>query len=96
MVWWMWPLGIIERLRAVAPITTLSVDLWDIVGPWCLLLWIPPLLSRTRDLRWWVMTWALTTPYLHISWCFRLKDGDGGYKAAMCLAHYGDRTTPTI
>ena len=66
MVWWMWPLGIIERLRAVAPITTLSVDLWDIVGPWCLLLWIPPLLSRTRDLRWWVMTWALTTPYLHI------------------------------
>ncbi|HEX2619022.1 MAG TPA: hypothetical protein VHL11_02715, partial [Phototrophicaceae bacterium] len=41
-------------------------DSWDYAGPLALLLWIPVLLSRKKDYRWWVMTWALTTPYIHI------------------------------
>ncbi|HEX2619377.1 MAG TPA: hypothetical protein VHL11_04495 [Phototrophicaceae bacterium] len=60
-----WISAWLERNRALPPDRTFTVDVWDQVGAPIFLLWIPVFLSRTRDYRWWVATWALTVPYLH-------------------------------
>lgn len=66
MVYPNWLPDLIQRVQAVPPKTEYSIALWQFLGPVILLLWIPVLLSRRQDYRWWVAAWALTVPYLHM------------------------------
>lgn len=66
LVWQNWMIETAQRMMIRRPTDLYSIDSWDFAGAFALLLWVPVLLSRTRDYRWWVMTWALTTPYIHI------------------------------
>lgn len=62
-VYGLWPLGILERALTIAPSDAIAIDLWQYTGPIVLLLWLPVLF--TKDLKLWIATWALTTPYIH-------------------------------
>lgn len=66
VIWDNWILELLDRFRIRSIDSNLSIDLWDFTGAWILALWMPVLLSQKRDLRWWVITWTLTTPYIQI------------------------------
>lgn len=63
LVYGLWPLGILERAMSIAPSDAIAIDLWQHTGPIILLLWLPVLF--TKDLKLWIATWVLTTPYIH-------------------------------
>lgn len=61
-----WIPDLLQRMRELPPHDTYTIDLWSYLGPIVLLFWVPVLLSRKKDYRWFVAAWMLTSPYLHI------------------------------
>ena len=61
-----YPIEILDRAAQIAPDDGFAIDLWQYLGPLVLVLWLPILLTRNRDYRVFMVTWALTTPYLHV------------------------------
>jgi hypothetical protein len=66
LIWQNWVMEWAARIQRENPTDLYGISSWELFGPSVLALWIPVLLSRQKDYRWWVATWALTTPYLHI------------------------------
>jgi hypothetical protein len=66
VIWQNWVVLWAERLIVDTPVHPNAINSWQLFGPFVLLLWIPVFLSQKKDYRWWVATWALTSPYLHI------------------------------
>ena len=66
LVYGFYPQEILERAAQFPPDDEYAIDLWQYVGPIILLLWVPIIVTRNRDYRLFVVTWALTTPYLHV------------------------------
>jgi hypothetical protein len=63
-IWGLWPLNTLARVDQLY--TEHNLSLWYLTGPLIVLLWIPVLLARTQDIRWWIATWFLTVPYFNI------------------------------
>jgi hypothetical protein len=65
LLYGLWPLETLERLRIHPATNQNAIDLWRFFGPFVLLLWIPVLWTRNRSYTIFAATWALTTPYIH-------------------------------
>jgi len=61
-----YPIEILDRAAQTPLLDSFAIDLWQYTGPLILLLWLPVLLTKKRDYRLFVATWALTTPYLQV------------------------------
>jgi hypothetical protein len=65
-IWGFWPLDLLHRIQDTPPAFTGSIALWDYVGAWSLLLYIPVLvlpMSRTKRLIAVVAASSLAIPY---------------------------------
>lgn len=61
-----WLPELLARAALVEPVKDQSIDLYKYFGAIVFVLWIPVLLTRSKNMRWWAATWALTVPYLQI------------------------------
>jgi hypothetical protein len=68
LIWWGWIFDWYDRVTSAEELYDVySIDLWQFVGPLALLLCLPPIYFRSKDLPWLVATFILTMPYLQSS-----------------------------
>lgn len=66
LIWQGWIPDFIQRMQSEPPMTAGSIALWEYVGAWCLLLWLPVLFVPMPPLRRLILVTATTsiaTPY---------------------------------